>query len=162
MLVLTKTRESSGKNLRTIHIYTHIFIYLFLKSTASRLISTNQPFVDCITDVCMGLFGRGLKHFLLHTSTSDPFIISINCRHLSINKRFWSRSKSPGYNRLVLSMASPILPARTNFSISATKHCGCNAILLQQHHLLCLFFIDVKSSLMGCSMILEKASAVLQ
>lgn len=52
------------------------------------------------------------------TSKSEPFTISINCLHFSINSRFLLFSKSPGYDRNVCSIAWPILPDITNFNIS--------------------------------------------
>lgn len=51
------------------------------------------------------------------TSESEPFTISTNCLHLSINNKLRLCSKSPGYNLLVVSIASPILPASTNLRI---------------------------------------------
>lgn len=48
---------------------------------------------------------------------SVPFTISMNCRHLSMNIRLALRSRRPGYNWSVRSIASPRRPARTSFCI---------------------------------------------
>ena len=55
------------------------------------------------------------------TSLSHPLTISTNCRHFKRKSKFGFRSKSPGYNVCVVSIASPILPARTSFCIPERK-----------------------------------------
>ena len=61
----------------------------------------------------LGLWAAG------RTSLSHPLTISTNCRHFKRKSKFGFLSRSPGYNVCVVSIASPILPARTNFCIPA-------------------------------------------
>ena len=64
---------------------------------------------------------RGLRSAEPRTSLSQPFTISMNCRHFNMKSRFESRSRSPGYSCWVVSMASPIRPANTSLDIPEGK-----------------------------------------
>jgi len=86
-----------------------IVLLIFISSTVPvGFADFTYALVDCITLVWLGLP-------FWQTSESLPFTISTNWRHLSANNRFGSRSRRPGYNRLVTSIASPMRPDCISF-----------------------------------------------
>lgn len=89
-------------------------------------LETNPLLVDELLDPMYGCVGltSGLERGLCaagRTLLSHPLTISTNCRHFKRKSRFGFLSKSPGYNVCVVSIASPILPARPNFCIPGMK-----------------------------------------